>query len=142
MEKTVKQMCRVWLMAGTRQNIRIPLSCWDFSSWNATCPGGTTLISKRSCGHFRKDSGSTRAVHDGRPGSKHPAVSLHNHYGIHLETNLSFRSLFPSTNKSFEMQFALPGLQQGTRGSMFCSMLRVASKTRSRSVAPHPCGSL
>lgn len=131
----------VWSLAHgwyQRQNTRMPFSCWDFSSWNISCPGGTTLISKGSCGHCREDSGSTHALHDGRPGRKHPAAPLGNHYGLHLERNFSFRSLFPGTDKSFEMQFALPELQQGTTGSMFCSMLRVASKTRNCSVAPHP----
>lgn len=123
------------------QNIRMPLSCWDFSSWNVTCPGGTTLISKGHRGHCREDSGSTHALHDGRPGSKDLADPLDNHYRIHLEANFSFRSLFPTTDKSFKMQFALSGLQQGTRGTMFCSMLRVASRRGSHSVAPHSCQS-
>lgn len=103
-----------WLVLG--QNIRMPLSCWDFSSWNVTCPGGTTLISKGSCGHCKEDPGSTHASHDGRPGSRNTAVPLHNHYGIHLETKFFFVSLFPSTDQSFKMQFALPGLTAKYKG--------------------------
>lgn len=98
------------------QNIRMPLGCWDFSSWNVTCPGCATLISKGSCGHCMENFGSTHALHDGRPGSRHPEVPLDNHYRIHLETNFSFRTLFPGTDRSFKMPFALPGVQQRCKG--------------------------
>lgn len=56
------------------------------------------------------------ALHDGRPGSRHPAVPLDKHYGIHLETKFFFGSLFPSTDKSFKMQFALLGLTAKYKG--------------------------
>lgn len=48
---------------------------------------------------------------------------------------------FPALTNLSRCNLHCQGLQQGTRGSMLCSTLRVACKTRRRSVAPHPCQS-
>lgn len=76
-------------------------------------------------------------VHDGGAGSRHPVVPRDNHYEIHLETNLFFRSPIPGADSSFEMQPALPGLSERSKGK-HALLRQEASKSRICPVAPHP----